>query len=203
MTEDSNQINTEGESEAIGNVPPLARPSEVLPSILHLLPLVNRPFFPGQAIPLVVDREPWLRTIEGAAETAHKLIGLVLTRSDNSSAAGPDDLYSMGTAGRIHRVVQFQDKLQLYVEGLQRFRVEDWISREKPFVVRARYYPETAYQDVPELKAYSVAIINTIKELLPLNPMYGEELKLFFSRFGPNEPSRLADFAASLTTAGK
>jgi ATP-dependent Lon protease len=48
-----------------------------------------------------------------------------------------------------------------------------------------------------------VALINTIKELLPLNPLYGEELKFFLSRIGPDEPSNLADFAASLTTASK
>ena len=48
-----------------------------------------------------------------------------------------------------------------------------------------------------------MAIINTIKELVPLNPLYGEELKVFLDHFSPNDPSHLADFAASLTTAGK
>ncbi len=54
-----------------------------------------------------------------------------------------------------------------------------------------------------EVKAYGMAIINTIKELLPLNPLYSEELKYFLNRFGPNEPSPLTDFAAGLTTADK
>jgi ATP-dependent Lon protease len=56
---------------------------------------------------------------------------------------------------------------------------------------------------MPEIKAYAVALINTIKELLPLNPLYGEELKLFLEHFGPDDPSHLADFAASLTTSAK
>ena len=46
-------------------------------------------------------------------------------------------------------------------------------------------------------------MVNTIKELLPLNPLYNEELKVFLQRFSPEEPSPLADFAASLTTATK
>ena len=33
--------------------------------------------------------------------------------------------------------------------------------------------------------------------------MYAEELKFFLNRFGPEEPSRLADFAVSLTTSSK
>jgi ATP-dependent Lon protease len=93
--------------------------------------------------------------------------------------------------------------VQVYVEGLQRFRIEEWVSKERPFVVRAQYFPETSYKDVTELKAYTVAVINTIKELLPLNPLYAEELKFFLNRFSPEEPARLADFAAGLTTSSK
>jgi ATP-dependent Lon protease len=48
-----------------------------------------------------------------------------------------------------------------------------------------------------------MAVINTIKELLPLNPLYVEELRMFLDRFGPDDPSHLADFAASLTTSSK
>ena len=71
-----------------------------------------------------------------------------------------------------------------------------------------QYYPERRGElgdstDRDELKAYAVAIINTIKELIPLNPLYGEELKVFLARSNPNEPALLGDFAASLTTASK
>ena len=46
-----------------------------------------------------------------------------------------------------------------------------------------------------------MAIIAAIKELLPLNPLYSEELKQHIGQFNPNQPSLLADFAAALTTA--
>ena len=181
----------------------LARPTEVLPALIQILPLGNRPFFPAQAIPLVVDREPWRETLALATESPQKLLGLVLVRNDNPLTATADDFYDMGTVCRIHRIVEQEDKFQIYLEGLQRFRIEAWVTRERPFTVRAQYFPETHYHDATELKAYSVAIINTIKELLPLNPLYGEELKYFLTRFTPEEPARLGDFAASLTTSSK
>ncbi|MHB8728501.1 MAG: endopeptidase La [Sulfuricaulis sp.] len=181
----------------------LARPGDLLPGILHVLPLANRPFFPAQMVPLVVDREPWQRTVEAAVKSGNSYVGLVLIRGDDPQAAGPGDFYTMGTASRIHKVVQVEDKLQLFVEGMQRFGIDSWVTRERPFAVHAQYFPETGYKDVPELKAYTVAVINTIKELLPLNPLYGEELKYFLNRFGPDDPARLADFAASLTTSDK
>ncbi len=200
MTEIDESIVTPGE---VATGYSLARSNDVLPGILHILPIANRPFFPAQAIPLVLDKGPWQRTVEAATETPHKVVGLVLVHTDDAQAARPQDFYTMGTACRIHRVAEHEDKLQILVEGLQRFRIKDWVSQERPYAVRAEYHPETGDAQLSEVKAYSVAVINTIKELLPLNPLYGEELKFFLNRFGPDEPSHLADFAASLTTASK
>lgn len=190
--------------EASQNKTELISYKDALPNILHLLPLINRPFFPHQVIPLVVDASPWAETVKTVADSPHKLIGLVLTkREDITEPKSEEDFHKMGTICRIHRVAQSGDKLQIVVEGLQRFRIEEWISIQRPFMVRVRYHPEPRLQNVDDIKPYVLAIINTIKELLPLNPLYTEELKIFLERFSPEEPSPLADFAASLTTATK
>jgi ATP-dependent Lon protease, bacterial type len=52
-----------------------------------------------------------------------------------------------------------------------------------------------------DIRAYGMAIINTIKELLPLNPLYNEGLRHYLQNFSPSEPSPLTDFAAALTSA--
>jgi ATP-dependent Lon protease len=200
MTEEAEKTGVSAEEAASGA---LARPADMLPAILPILPLSNRPFFPAQLVPLVVEKDPWQRSVELALESSNRIVGVVLVRGDETANAAAGDFFTMGTACRIHKVVEQEDTLQLFIEGLQRFRIDSWITRERPFTVRAAYFPETSYRDVAELKAYTVALINTIKELLPLNPLYGEELKYFLNRFGPEEPSRLADFAASLTTASK
>ena len=44
-------------------------------------------------------------------------------------------------------------------------------------------------------------LIKEIKELLPLNPLYSEELKQYLTNFSPTQPSLLADFSAALNTA--
>ncbi len=181
----------------------LARAGDVLPTTLAVVPITNRPFFPAQAIPLVLDRDPWSSTIAAATENPHKVVGLVLIRKDQATDVVKGDFYDTGTVCRIHKVAHNEDKLQVFVEGLQRFHIDQWVSDERPFAVRARYFAEPEAVEGADIKAYSVAIINTIKELLPLNPLYGEELKFFLTRFGPDQPSRLGDFAASLTTANK
>ena len=203
MKEEDREEDAVAVHDAAASAGELARATDVLPGVLPILPLANRPFFPGQVIPLVLDQQPWQRTVEAVMETVHKAVGLVVIKSEDARNATAGDFYSMGTACRVHRVATNEDKMQILVEGLQRFRIEDWVSRERPLVVKAQYFPETGYKEVRELRAYTAAIINTIKQLLPLNPLYGEELKIFLNRVGPDDPSHLADFAASLTTASR
>ena len=46
-----------------------------------------------------------------------------------------------------------------------------------------------------------MAVITTLKELVKLNPLQSEAIKMFLSRSTFDDPGRLADFAANLTTA--
>jgi ATP-dependent Lon protease len=179
-----------------------------LPTIVHILPLVNRPFFPHQVIPMVVENDLWSDTIKEIDARPHKLIGLLLSKPDavpDITKLTIDDFYDIGTVCKIHRIVEIDKNahLQIIVEGLQRFRIKNWLDEQHPFVANVRYYPEVRLRDNTELKPYILAVINTIRELLPLNPLYNEELKVFLERFSPEEPSSLADFAASLTTSSR
>lgn len=179
----------------------LVLPGTVLPPTLHLVPLSERPFFPGQVMPILVNEERWLETIKQIGETSHRMAGLVLVRGD-AKEIKPAKFYSMGTVVRMHSPGRQHGQIHFMAEGIERFRIHEWVTREPPFVAQVAY-PLTLKEDTDTLKAYAVAIINTIKELLPLNPLYAEELKIFLSRFSPNEPSPFADFAANLTTASK
>ncbi|MEW8500085.1 MAG: LON peptidase substrate-binding domain-containing protein, partial [Candidatus Thiodiazotropha taylori] len=180
----------------------LARPNEVLPGLIHLLPVTARPFFPGQAVPLLMEQEHWDATMEEVANSTHMLLGVVLSSADSAESAAPQSFKQIGTVCRVHRIQRSEGRLQVLVECLQRFRIEKVVHGETPFTASVEYLPEPA-SDSKEIKPYAVAIINTIKELLPLNPLYAEELRMFLDRFGPDDPSHLTDFAASLTTSDK
>ncbi len=182
---------------------PPARASEVLPGVIHLLPVASRPFFPGQAVPLLMDAEYWADTLHAVDDTPHKVLGIVVVDGDMAEKAGMSDFRAIGTACRVHRVQQVEDKLQVLVECLQRFSIEAWVSERAPFEARVRYLTDYGPIRDEAIKPYAMAVINIIKELLPLNPLYGEELKVFLDRIGPDDPSHLADFAAALTTSSK
>jgi ATP-dependent Lon protease len=174
--------------------------SEVLPPSIHVLPQQSRPCFPGQAIPLILD-ERWIETVEKAFATDQKILGLILARDELEDRVSQHDLHVVGTACRIHKLQRADDHLQVLLEGLQRFRVVEWLNPKPVFLAQVSYHHEPRHPNDAELKAYAVAIINTIKELLPLNPLYAEEFRAVLNHFNPNEPSQLADFAAALTTS--
>ncbi|AHF04539.1 Lon protease [Marichromatium purpuratum 984] len=194
-------IEAEAEETASRSEPvTLARANDVLPTELPLLPVAARPLFPAQAVPLTMSAEHWAPTLQRVADSEHKILGVVLVGAERSEEAGADDFYTIGTACRVHRIHHQDGQLQVLVECLQRFRLAGWLAREAPFSARVEYLPEPDGGPDSEIKAYAMAVINTIKELLPLNPLYVEELRMFLDRFGPDDPSRLADFAASSIT---
>ncbi|MFQ5508530.1 MAG: endopeptidase La [Leptospirillia bacterium] len=175
----------------------------VLPDVLTILPLSSRPMFPGLIVPLVYETPDVLLSIKSVVADEVPVIGLILVRNENAPFT-PENFYTVGVAARVHKAVEVKGHgLHLVVECLERFTVERFLGPDFPLRARVRYHLETEYEGTLELKAYTIALINIIKELLKHNPLHEEELKQFLSRFGPGEPARLADFAASITSADR
>ncbi|MBX2867726.1 MAG: endopeptidase La, partial [Acidiferrobacterales bacterium] len=191
--------NTVTDAEVITD---LARPEDVLPGQLLILPLERKPFFPGQVLPIIMDAKKWNEVIKRLFESGNPVVGVVYTGGVAPDKVRYTDFKSMGTVCRIHQVEQQDAQLHVVLAGMQRVQINGWASKKNPFTAYVSYFPDAKQSGSVEIKAYTTAIVNIIKELLPLNPMYGEELKNFLNFFGPGESARLADFGASLTTSG-
>jgi len=183
--------------------PGLVVAREMLPPLLSILPLSNQPLFPGLIVPLVYEGDEMIAVFREIAKAEEQYIGLILVR-DEDAPYSTENLFEVGVAAKIVKAVEIPGHgLHIVVECIERIKVRDFTSGPPHIRAAVIYHAETSYSDNVELKAYTVAIINTIKELLKHNPLHEEELRLFLSRFGLDEPNRLADFAASLTTAGR
>src|SRR5690554_1269988 len=180
----------------------LILPGQVRPRRLYVLPVSNRPFFPAQVQPVVVNQDPWQETLKRIAETDHKMLGVCFVENAEADTGIPasEDLETMGCVVRVHHAQNEGGKVQFIAQGMQRFRIVQWLRRRPPYLVEVEY-PEEPDEPADELKAYTLAIIGAIKELLRTNPLYGEEVKQYLSRFGPEDSSPLADFGASMTSA--
>jgi ATP-dependent Lon protease len=180
MTEDNTPI--EGEivkpGEEGGGQPTPNLPAQTLPATIYILPLTEKPFFPAQTLPLIMNEGPWMETVKRIGDSGHHLVGLVCVHGDNSDDARPEDFHRVGTLVRMHHPMRSDGKIQFIAEGITRFKVAEWISGTAPYYARVEYPAETRQATTgEEIKAYALAIINAIKDLLPLNPLYSEELK--------------------------
>lgn len=194
----SEAVEENAQSSATG----LVLPAQRLPDKLYVIPIHNRPFFPAQVLPVIVNEHPWGRTLNRVDNTEHKCLAVFYVDNppDEHGEFDLDSLPEHGTLVRVHHVSEEGGKLQFVAQGLTRVRIRGWLSRRGPYLAEVEY-PQAPADPRDEVKAYAMALINAIKELLPLNPLYNEELKNYLNRFSPNEPSPLTDFAAALTTA--
>ena len=175
--------------------------AEVLPGELPLLPLRPRPAFPGLMIPMIANGPLQIAAVKQAMASPTHAIGLVLVKHLEEEDA-PDNLHRVGVAGKILKVLhQEEESVHFLVNCLERFTCDEVRQHDGRFSARVSYRYAAELSVNPELKAYSMAIIGTLKELVQINPLYSEEIKMFLGRSSMDDPGRLADFAANLTSA--
>ena len=202
-TEYTDVEHTETESTEHAAGTELALPGQNLPDKVYIIPIHNRPFFPAQVLPVIVNEEPWAETLELVSKSPHHSLALffVDTPPDDPRHFNTDSLPEYGTLVKVHHASRENGKLQFVAQGLTRVRISMWLKHHRPPYLVEVEYPKENTAPTDEVKAYGMALINAIKELLPLNPLYSEELKNYLNRFSPNDPSPLTDFAAALTSA--
>jgi ATP-dependent Lon protease len=175
--------------------------AEVLPAALPILPLRPRPAFPGILIPMAITGDLQVAAVKRAMATPSQALGLVLVRNPEEEDA-PENLHRVGVVAKILKVIhEEEESVHLLINSLERFTIEEMGQNPKGLFARVRYHYGAELSVNPELKAYSMAIITTLKELVQINPLYSEEIKLFLNRSSMDDPGRLADFAANLTSA--
>lgn len=179
---------------------------EAIPLQLPVFPLVKRPFFPGMATPLVIDKGPYYEALQVLAKKKQKFIALVLTKKENHdlTALKASDLYSIGVLARILRIIPSPtgDRAQIVVSIEKRLKILKTQKKDGLLLAKAEVVEDKKISTA-KLKASSISIITTIKELLKLNPLFKEELQIFLSHSDFTESSKLADFAVALTTANR
>ncbi|MBS0626149.1 MAG: endopeptidase La [Verrucomicrobia bacterium] len=191
------------EGEKKSSTPAQALP---YPNQLYLLPLNRRPFFPGMAAPVVIEPGSFYEVLKIVAKTDHKCLGLFLTEKEdvNIYKIGISDLHRVGVVARILRIIPMEGGgAQVVLNMEKRVTIEKSV-KSKYLYANVKYHDDTPLEHLSrELKAYSISIITTIKELLKLNPLFKEELQIFLGHSDFTEPGRLADFAVALTTASR
>ena len=193
--------------------PQIVVASNVYPAQLPIIALPTRPIFPKTVAPLIIGKPEQARMISERVESQQRLIGLVLRRSSDESARGDEpqkihagarsDLFEVGVVAQILKLQppQGDGPLQVLAGGLDRFRIVEVLTEQPHMLAEVHYLYDEKLDVSGDLRAHALAVINTVKELIEVNPLFKQELNILVQQGSIEEPGRLADYAAYLTSA--
>ncbi|WP_163713215.1 endopeptidase La [Mangrovibacterium lignilyticum] len=176
--------------------------SEVYPDNIVVLPLENRPVFPGLALPLNFVNRDIVKSILYSIDKNNGFIGVSFIEETNPNDFFQSKKYKTGTLLKILKIInKASDNIQFFAQAVTRFHYKKEIARHGFMHWQVEYDYEDKHAISNELKAYTLAIINSVKQLIKLNPMFQEQMKLALSQVGMEKPGLLMDLVASFLTA--
>ncbi len=169
-------------------------PIEV-PEIISILPLRNSVLFPGSIIPIDVGRKKSVRLVEEAISKERPVIGIVTQRDSRTEDPGPGDLYAVGCAARILKVIKLaKDNFSVILQGVARIRVLEGTGVDPFMTARVQTLPDQPSGEV-ELDALVMNLKDVAKRVIKLMPELPKEASALVDSV--TEPGQLADLITS------
>src|SRR5881227_2986235 len=167
-----------------------------IPDVLPVLPLKDTVVFPYIILPLSVGRDKSVLAVDRALSES-RVIMLVAQRDAAVDNPGEADLFAIGTAAVIMRMLKLPDgRIRILVQGLARARVEH-ISQVEPYLQAKIERIEEPRPAAPSLEIE--ALVRSVKESLDRAVTLGKGISPEVMVIAANleDPGRLADLAAS------
>ena len=175
-----------------------------LPDALPVLPLRESVPFPEALMPLAIGQERSIRLVNDVL-AGNRMLVMVASRHDwDEEEPGPDDLYRVGVAGVVARMLKMPDgTLRILVHGAQRVVLTDFTATEPYLVASIEVAPDELIPS-PELEALHRNVQATFSRIIEELPYLPEELQIAVANL--EDPSELAHMIAGalrLKTAEK
>jgi len=166
----------------------------IIPGEIPILPLRGTVLFPDLILPIMVGRKKSVKLIDDAMDS-NRIIGVITQKRSETEDPKETDLYSVGVAALILRMIRELDGSQrVIVQGVSRIKVKECIQREPYFKVRSETIDEGLAQGV-EIEALIMNLKNLFQRAVELAPYLTSELGTMVSNI--KSPSILADLIAS------
>jgi ATP-dependent Lon protease len=170
------------------------RDGPAIPSELPVLALRDVVPFPEAVIPLTVGRPKSVRLVDDTV-LKDKMVALVAQRDADVEDPDRDELFDVGVAGTILKLVKFPDETtRILIQGVGRVRL-DTVVRTDPYIVAGVTYLADEFEDTTGMRALVASVVSQFVQLVGLIPNAPEELKVAAMNIEP--AGRLADFIAS------
>jgi ATP-dependent Lon protease len=166
----------------------------VIPDELPVLPLRGTVLYPDLILPIMVGRKKSVKLIDDAMDS-DRIIGVITQKRSEIEDPKENDLYSVGVAALILRMIRELDGSQrVIVQGVSRMKVKEYFQREPYFKAKVEVIDEGVVQGV-EIDALMMNLKNLFQRAVELAPYLTSELGTMVSNI--KSPAILADLIAS------
>lgn len=170
-----------------------------IPDRLPVLPIRDSTSFPGTVMPLEINREKSKRVLD-LALAGDRMVVIVAQRSPQTEDPHLDDLYRVGTAGIILKMLKTSNGAEhIIVHGLRRVGIES-ITEEGNYLEATVHAHEDPDDVTLEQKALAHTIRTAAERIIVLSPNIPDEARQVLA--GLRRPGMLADFLAANLSIG-
>src|SRR5438094_291971 len=164
------------------------------PASLPVLPLKDTVVFPESVTPLAIGQERSIKLIEDVV-SGNRVLALLTVKNPEAEQPGWDDLYEVGTAAVIHKMIKVPDgTLRILVQGAQRIKLDNTV-QDDPYLVGEFVELPDELAETPEVEALTRNVQGLFGRVIGLVPYLPEELQIAAANV--DAPSALCNLVAS------
>ncbi len=166
-----------------------------IPDVLPVLPLRDIVIFPFMIVPLFVSRERSIHAVDQAL-AENRMIMLAAQRDLEKEEPGPSDIFDVGTAAIIMRMLKLPDgRIRILVQGVSRARIT--FMEETPGYLQARIEPleEITASESLETEALIRNVRASMEKAVVLGKNISPEVMAIVGNL--DDAGRLGDLAVS------
>jgi ATP-dependent Lon protease len=173
---------------------PPAQPGQEVPPQLPVLPLKETVVFPNSMTPLAIGQDRSVALIDDVVG-GDRMLALLTVRDAEVETPGWDDVYDIGTAAIVHKMIRVPDgTLRILVQGLTRIRLEQPVT-DDPYLVGMFTEVPDVLEESREVEALTRNVQSLFARIIGLVPYLPEELQIAAANV--DDPSALCNLVGS------
>lgn len=166
-----------------------------------ILPIAPRPIFPGISVPLFFTGKDADKIGRHFTKNKDGYLGIVLAKTVSETSVFDSKVYDIGVLMKIIKHKRTKEGVQVLARALHRIEKVKVLKTKPVLTWEIRHHKDKKVKATEEIKAYMTSMMTLLKELLTLNPLFQEQLKLMLSTSNFKNPGLTMDSIAALTMA--
>ncbi|MBF0240854.1 MAG: endopeptidase La [Desulfamplus sp.] len=167
-----------------------------IPNQMPMMPIRDVVIFTDMLLPLFVGRDKSIKAIEDAAKT-NRYIFLSAQKDSEVENPGEDDVFQIGTVGRIQKMIKLPDgRIKALIQGIVKGKIERFEKKRSSFKVKVEILKEVELNSLDiEVQALMRNVKESSEKILALRGELSADVGILLDQIG--SPGKLADLVAS------